>query len=215
MENKSPRNRIAGNTLFSVFLSVVFILSFNDFIMAQQDSGGIVLKAEVVGTDTIPVVVMNDFNVVEKYDPDALKKLNEMNRLYANVKKVLPYARVAKAKLDEINEHVATMSDKSQRKDYIKSEEKIMKERFEAELKNLSITQGRILIKLVYRETGETSYDLVKELRGSLVASFWQGMAKIFGSSLKTKYDAEGEDKAVEIIVREIDSAGFVPIKLK
>ena len=92
--------------------------------------------------------------------------------------------------------------------------EKEMRDRFEAELKNLTITQGRILIKLIDRETGETSYELVKELRGTLSATFWQGMAHLFGSDLKTTYDSTSEDNAVEQIIRKIDSTGFKPIIL-
>ena len=82
---------------------------------------------------------------------------------------------------------------------------KELKSDFERDLKQLTITQGRILIKLIDRETGNTSYALVKELRGSLQAFFWQGLARLFGTNLKTEFDAAGEDAAIESIVQQIE----------
>ena len=79
-----------------------------------------------------------------------------------------------------------------------------MKE-YEEELKNLTITQGRILIKLIDRETSKTSYEVVKELRGSFQAAFWQAIARIFGSNLKTEFDPEGEDKMLNEIMIMIE----------
>ncbi|MFK5968672.1 MAG: DUF4294 domain-containing protein, partial [Candidatus Marithrix sp.] len=84
--------------------------------------------------------------------------------------------------------------------------EKELKKEFEDELKNLTMTQGKLLIKLVDRETGKTTYELVKQLRGSLSAFFWQSLAKLFGSNLKTEYDAAGEDKLIEDILIRIDN---------
>ena len=225
MEEKSDRqlgNYINTKTLralrntkrFIVFLCAIIasLLSHNSY--AQQDSSRITVTAEIIDNDTLPLMVLKPYDVIEKPDPNAIKKLNEINRLYVNVNKVLPYARLAKAKLDEIKDHVSTMESEHDKKVYIKQMEKEMRDRFEAELKNLTITQGRILIKLIDRETGETSYELVKELRGTLSATFWQGMAHLFGSDLKTTYDSTSEDNAVEQIIRKIDSTGFKPIIL-
>ncbi len=200
-----------------IFLPLSLALLLNASIIslhAQQDSSRMIVPAEVLGSDTLPTMSLRPYDVVEINDPDAIRKLNEMNRLVVNVNKVLPYARIAKYTLDEIKEYVKTLESEHDKKVYIKQREKEMKERFEAELKNLTVTQGRILIKLIDRETGESSYELVKELRGSLTATFWQGMARLFGEDLKTKYDAKGEDQAVETIVRQIDSTGFKPIIL-
>jgi hypothetical protein len=191
------------------------MLNFFSPLFAQKDSARITVNVEIIGKDTLPVMVLNSYDLIEKPDPNAIKKLNEINRLYANVNKVLPYARVAKVTLDEINEHITHIESEHEKKVYIKGMEKEMKERFEKELKNLTITQGRILIKLIDRETGETSYQLVKDLRGTLTATFWQGMAHLFGSNLKVTYDSLGEDRAVEQIIRQIDSTGFHTIILK
>ncbi|MBK7854737.1 MAG: DUF4294 domain-containing protein [Bacteroidetes bacterium] len=95
----------------------------------------------------------------------------------------------------------------------MKKREDEMKARFDAELKKLTMTQGRILIKLIDRETGNTSYTLVKELRGNLSAFYWQGLAKLFGSNLKTEFDAQGEDAAIEQICRAIERGELQVVK--
>ena len=97
------------------------------------------------------------------------------------------------------------MTSEKEKKKFIKEQEKIMKEQFEKDLKNLTYTQGKILIKLIDRETGHTSYTLVKELRGSLQAFFWQGIAKIFSANLKSEYDPDGADKMIEKVVQSIE----------
>jgi len=87
--------------------------------------------------------------------------------------------------------------------------EENLKKEFTEDLKNLTITQGRILIKLIDRETGKSSYTLIKELRGSFSAFMWQSLASLFNSSLKVEYDAEGEDKPIEDAIRLIESGAF------
>jgi hypothetical protein len=104
------------------------------------------------------------------------------------------------------------MTNERQKKRFIKETERELKDQFEQELKKLTMTQGRILIKLIDRETGSSSYSLVKELRGSLQAFFWQGLARLFGSNLKTEYDAEGQDQMIEQIVRQIET-GQLPVQ--
>ncbi len=199
---------------WSLFFTV-FSNFFPSTAYSQKDTARITVTAEVIGTDTLPLMLIKPYDVIEKPDPEAIKKLNEMNRLFVNVSKVLPYARAAKTMLDEIKTTIATMNTKREKKEYIKAKEKELKEQFTADLKNLTVTQGRILIKLIDRETGETSYELVKELRGTLAATVWQGIAQVFGEDLKTNYDTLGEDKAVEQIIRRIDSTGFKPLLIK
>ena len=88
----------------------------------------------------------------------------------------------------------------------MKELEKEIKRDYEGELTKLSFTQGRILIKLLDRETGSISYDIVKEFRGGFTAWFFQGIAKMFSYDLKAEYDAEGEDKLIEEIVQKIEA---------
>ena len=95
------------------------------------------------------------------------------------------------------------MSLKTEReqRQYIKQVEAEIMDKYEDDLKGLNITQGRILLKLIDRETGETSYELLKELKGSFSAVFWQTLARIFGNNLKSEFDPEGEDKLLNEIM--------------
>ena len=97
------------------------------------------------------------------------------------------------------------MSSKREKKRYKRSIEDQVRKDFEEQIKKLSINQGNVLIKLLDRETGHTSYELIKDLKGSFNAFFAQGVAKLFGHDLKDKYDPEGEDKAIENVVRQIE----------
>ena len=195
------------------FFVLIGLQSFS--VCAQSDKKTIVLEAVIIGRDTLPVVNLAVFHLEAKMDPEALKSLQKFYRLRNNVLKVLPYARLAGVKLKEINDYKASLSNESQRKAYTKAEEKKLKKQFEGELKNLTISQGQILIKLIDRETGHTSYDLVKELRGSLQAFFWQGLARVFGSNLKTEYDSLNTDKAIEAIIRSADQDEKTKVKTK
>jgi hypothetical protein len=192
------------------FYLMVLISPISSF--AQQKEKGILVEAVVVGKDTFPVLNLAPFYIEGKMDPETIKVLQKFYRLRNNVIKVLPYARLAGVKLREINEHRATLTKESDRKAYTKAEEKKLKKEFEGELKNLTISQGQILIKLIDRETGHTSYELVRELRGSLQAFFWQGLARVFGSNLKTEYDSVNTDKAIEAIIRSVDKEKQTPI---
>jgi len=109
-------------------------------------------------------------------------------------------------KLYEVNIHMQTLETEKERKDYIKVVEEELLGNYTDDLKKLTITQGKILIKLVYRETGNTSYNLVAELRGRFSAFFWQALARLFGNNLKMGYDPYGEDRQIEEIVVLIEN---------
>lgn len=112
--------------------------------------------------------------------------------------------------LQDFDDTLRTIESKVKRKKYIKKVEKQLMAEFEGELKKLTIKQGIILIKLIDRETGNTSYDLVKELRGSFSAFLWQSLARLFGSNLKLQYDPNGRDAMIEEIVQLIEN-GQIP----
>ncbi len=132
--------------------------------------------------------------------------MRQYRKLVYNVKKVYPYAKLAGEKFATINAHMDSLTSKKQQREYIKQIEKEILQQYEEDLKNLTITQGRILIKLIDRETSETSYEVVKDLRGSFQAALWQTVARIFGTNLKTEFDAEGEDKTIDEIMRMIEN---------
>ena len=127
-------------------------------------------------------------------------------KLVYNVKKTYPYAKLAGKKLHELNEHYLKLPTEKERKAYSKKVEDDLKAEFEGELRKMTISQGRILLRLVDRETGNTTYEILKDFRGSLSAFFWQGVARLVGSNLKTRYDpSQGEDKTIELIIKEIE----------
>ena len=175
----------------------------------SQDSlkvGKYKLPAIIIGEDTFPVVNLPMVTVMDFSDPEVLKNLQAYYRLRFNVIKVYPYAKLASVKLNEMNEHVTTLKSDREKRRYIRETEKQIKDDFEDQVKNLSISQGNVLIKLINRETGNTSYELIKDLRGSFNAFFSQGLAKLFGHDLKDTYDPKGRDKTIEDIIQQIES---------
>jgi hypothetical protein len=131
-------------------------------------------------------------------------------RLVYNVKKVYPYAKLAGAKLHELNERYLEINSEKERKAYSKQAEESLKAEFEGELRKLTVTQGRILLRLVDRETGNTTYEILKDFRGSVSAVFWQAIARVFGSNLKSHYDpSAGEDRTIEQIIAQIEEGSL------
>ncbi len=191
--------------------TILFIVSL--FVFA---SGNAQTKNDTVKGTLLPVTYTDGVGLPTVYcDPvycytqmtfKNKKAYANWTRLKYNVKVVYPYAILASAKLKEYDRVLATLPNEAARKEYMKKAEKDLKKEFEDELKQLTYSQGKILIKLIDRETGHTSYDLVKQLRGSFSAFVWQGVASLFGSSLKSEYDAKGEDKFIEIAIYQIEN---------
>ncbi|MDR1342975.1 MAG: DUF4294 domain-containing protein [Prevotellaceae bacterium] len=129
------------------------------------------------------------------------KYYQDYARMVYNMKKVYPYAKLAKQKLAEMDAEFLLLKDSKAKKAYIKRMEKEMFREFEKPLRKLTISQGRMLIKLVDRETGRTGYQIVKELKGGFSAFFWQSVAVIFDSSLKTQFDADGQDRMLDQLI--------------
>lgn len=161
--------------------------------------------AAVNGTDTIPWVTLPEVLVVDKLPKWVQKERERWTRLRNAVYVTYPYAKAAGRILREVNAQLATMPDKKARKAYLNQKERQLKAEFGDKLENLSVYQGKVLIKLIYRETGTNCYDIIKELKGGFTARFWQTVAFFFGSNLKSNYDSN-EDRDIEVIVREIES---------
>ncbi len=153
----------------------------------------------------IPWVLLPDANVRDLRVFKTPEDRAAYNRLRYNVFKVLPYAQFAGARYRKLQQDLATTGDKRKQKEMIKACEKEIKDLFNKQIKNLTITQGEILIKLVQRETGNTSYELLKQLKGGLNAFMLQSVARVFGHDLKETYNAD-EDRDIEAILR---SAGY------
>jgi Domain of unknown function (DUF4294) len=148
---------------------------------------------------------------VSNLPPDKLAKwIEEWTRLRNAVYVTYPYARIAGVTINDINAHTAAMKSKKERKTYIKSREKDLKKEFGDPLSNLSVYQGKILMKLINRQTGNNCYDIVKEYRGGLTARLYQTVAFFFGSNMKQDWDLkEKSDRQIENIVKEIDGAWY------
>lgn len=154
--------------------------------------------------DTIPVVFMHPIQVMSKRVFKNKRDAQRYERLYYNVLKAYPLAkaagrelRILEAKLDTLPEH--------KHKAEAKKTEEALKKRYKADLLKLTITQGKILIKLIDRETSKTGFDLIKEFRGGFSAFMWQSLAGLFGSSLKTGYDPQ-EDRDIEAIMNMLEA---------
>jgi len=195
---------------FRFLISLLFCLPAT--APCQTPDTAIVTQATVYHGDTIPMVNLPTIDIIAAMSPLAAKKFNQYYKLRRDVLKAYPYAKLAGRKLEEINRELEKIKGEKARKAFIKKTEKELKEQFEKDLKNLTITQGRILIKLIDRETGHTSYALVKQLRGSFQAVLWQGIARLFSSNLKAEYDSTGEDQLIEVIVKGIEN-GDIPLK--
>lgn len=168
--------------------------------------------ATVIDGDTIPLINLAPVEIIATLSPEAAAQLKSYLKLRRDVLRAYPYARLAETQLKYVNDSIQHISNERDKKRFIKATEKQLKNDFEKDLKNLTINQGRILIKLVDRQTGSTSYYLVKELRGSFQAFFWQSLARLFGENLKDDYDAQGEDAMIETIVQQIER-GELPVQ--
>jgi hypothetical protein len=181
-------------------------------VQGQIKDSPIIAPATIYQGDTIALVNLPTIDIIAAMSPMAAQKFNQYYKLRRDVLKAYPYAKLAGRKLKEINENLKKIPGERARKAYIKKTEKELKDQFEKDLKNLTVNQGKILIKLIDRETGNTSYALVKDLRSSFQAFIWQGVARLFSLNLKTEYDPEGDDQLIELIVRGIEN-GDIPLK--
>jgi hypothetical protein len=199
-------------TCLTIFAAIAFTV--NAFAQKGADpsntkgygSEGMIVHAAVYEGDTIPWLGLPEVSIYGERKFKNKKEAQKWDKMKRDVKKVYPYALLAAAKLKEYNKQMESMHIEAQRQAYMKKAEKELKDQFEADLKKLTVTQGRLLIKLIDRETGATSYELVKDLRGSFQAFMWQSVARIFGSNLKSEYDGAGDDKMIEDIIHLIEA---------
>ncbi|MDR3712494.1 MAG: DUF4294 domain-containing protein [Puia sp.] len=155
--------------------------------------------------DTLPSRTLETALVRAPMTPAMRAKAEEWTRLRNAVYVTYPYARKAGIILNEMNSKLATMNSAGERKSYIKSREKDLKKEFSDPLEKMSVYQGRILMKLINRQTGNNCYDIIKEYKGGFTARFYQTVAFFFGSSLKQPYDPSGDDQPIEVIVQEVE----------
>lgn len=165
-----------------------------------------VSRGIIEGNDTILIVELEEVRVYKPSDFEYLTYKRRDRRLVRNVKKAYPYSKIAGIELRKLDKELAKLQSEAEQKEYINRAEKEIMDRFEKDLRKLTITQGIILVKLIDRETGHTSYEVIKDLKGGFSAFLWQGVARIFGNNLKAEYNPDGDDAKIEDIVRGIES---------
>lgn len=156
--------------------------------------------------DSIPAIIFPTFY---KYPPMIFKNDKERdryNRLVANVKRLLPLAKLAKYTVIETYDYLQTLPRKKEKAEHIKLVEDGLKKQYAPTLKRLSRSQGRLLVKLIDRECGQTGYNIAQAFIGSFKANIYQAMAFCFGNSLTKRYDPEGDDRYTERVVRLVES---------
>lgn len=158
-------------------------------------------KAYVDGNDTIPMVSLRDIYVFPEIKFKNKKEQQKYNKLVRDVKRTLPYAKMVYETLLETYEYMETMSTEKERLDHLKRMEKELFKEYKPELKKLTFSQGKLLIKLIDRECNQSSYNLLKAYLGSFRAGFWNLFAGMFGASLKSEYNPKGNDAMTERIV--------------
>ena len=175
-----------------------------DFSNPTEPTKGTVVYGRIDenGDTTLMVYLPEvDIDLMQRYLQ--ITDTHKGRRLANNVRKVFPYAKLAGAKMQEYDSLLANIPDKSERNRLMKQAEKEITDQYTEELKNLTITQGLILVRLIDRETGNTTYQVVQELRGKVRAFFYQGFARLWGYNLKTEYDPHNnpEDDEIETIM--------------
>ncbi len=160
----------------------------------------------LVNNDSIQYVELNTLYVYPKLTFKDERQRQAYNRLVANIKKVLPIAKEVNSIIVETYEYLQTLPDKKSKDEHMKRVEKGIRKEYTPRMKKLTYSQGKLLIKLVYRECNSSSYQLIQAFLGPIRAGFYQAFASLFGASLTKKYDPEGVDKYTERIVRQVEA---------
>jgi len=160
--------------------------------------------------DTLMNIVLPEFVVFSPLVFKNEKERLEYTKLVRDVRIALPYAKEVAASIIESYEMMMTFETESERQEFLEDVEKFIMDKYKPKMKKLTRNQGKILVKLVDRETNTSSYDIVKSLIGSLKAGFYNTFAKIFGNNLKTRYDPEDKDKFIERIVIQLEQGNYI-----
>jgi len=189
-----------------IHLNIILLLLLLPIGMQAQQSDSTFVYAKVVDGDTIPMIALKQLEIFSFRGIDTKREERRLSRLIRNVKAVYPYAKIAGIKFEKYSGKLEQMENKRDRKALMKQVEQEIKEDFGDDLRRMTFSQGKILIKLIDRETDNSSYEIVEEFRGAFVAFFWQAFARLFGFNLKISYDPDGGDKTIETIVLMIEN---------
>ena len=167
---------------------------------------GYLVPACIYEEDTIASLHMPTLYCFKPLNFKNKKQQQQYNRLVRNVKKTLPIAKEVNRAIIETYEFLQTLPDDKTKQKHLQAVEKSVKEQYTPRMKKLTLSQGKLLIKLINRETDSSSYELVKAFLGPFKAGFYQAFAAIFGASLKKEYHPDEEDAMVEQIVLLVES---------
>ncbi len=189
---------------YKIFFSILLLCVYTKGISQQSKWGQhdtLITGAVVYDGDTIEAKILAGVYVYSYGNMSAKAKWTRLrNAVYVTY----PYAKRAAFILNDVNVHIAGKTDQAFITNYINSREKELKKEFADPIMNLSVYQGKILMKLINRETGNNCYNILKEFKGGFSARFWQTVAFLFGSNLKQPYDPKNEDADIESIVKEV-----------
>ena len=195
------------NILFKGLLLILVLAyaSNNNRVIAQKGPNDTIVVGFVIyNGDTMESKTLSEVYVAKSLTQSQLNALADWTRLRNAVYVTYPYAKRAGAVLNDINLKLAGVTESDMRKDYIKSKEGELRKEFTDPLTNLSVYQGKVLMKLINRETGNNCYAIIKEYKGGFTARLYQTVAFFFSSNLKQPYDPTGEDAQIEKIVQEV-----------
>jgi hypothetical protein len=190
-----------------VYLFAICVFPFS--VIAQENDVS-VLQTILVDGDTIPIVFFPEFSIQADRTPEkrtfaSQKEEKKYGKLKDDVIKVYPYALMAGDLLNQYAKDLSGIKSKKQKRAFTKKLEEEIDSDFGYELGHMSVNQQVILIKLIDRQTGDTSYEILQEFRGYVSAFFWQGLARVFGHNLKSDYDGNGDEEMIEEIIAEIE----------
>lgn len=191
-------------------LTILFFILFfstRNEVMGQQK--GEYVMGIVVGNDTIIHRMVPEIWVYPERKFANKRQQQNYSRYVAKVKKVYPLAVEARILLDKYEPQYYALENKRDRKKLMKNLEKELLDKHKEELKKWSISDGKILLKLINRETNRSAYSIIENFRGEFSAVFWQGIARLFKNNLKNGYDPQGDDRMLEEVVRKIESGYY------
>lgn len=196
---KKRFNILAGVLLLS-------LIAIQSNAQDNKSAGGYLVPVCIYKGDTIPSITLPDVYIFKPLKFRNDKERKEYYRLVYNVKKTFPISQEINRTIIETYEYLETLPNEKTRQRHIKRVEKGLKEQYTARMKKLSFAQGKLLIKLVDRQSNQTSYELVKAFMGPFKAGLYQTFAGLFGASLKKQYDPEGDDRMIERIVLQVQN---------
>ncbi|MEO6549614.1 MAG: DUF4294 domain-containing protein [Ferruginibacter sp.] len=198
--------RFLQHKILTAFLLLVFSAIGSQRLYAQQNVNDTILSYAVIyNGDTIEAKTLPALGFYSRLTAQQMSDRAKWTRLRNAIYVTYPYARRAGAVMNDINAHLIIIPNKDERKKYIQTREKELKKEFTDPLTNLSIYQGKVLMKLINRQTGNNCYEIIKEYKGAFTARFYQTVAFFFSSNLKQPYDKIGEDAEMEKIVQEVE----------